>query len=61
MKVSCTHFQCAAGAFTYLRDHYNHNFSSDMNSQTLSINISLMLVNAVTLHSEQFMARLCEE
>lgn len=46
MKVSCTHFQCAAGAFTYLRDHYNNNYSSDVNSQTLSINISLMLGQA---------------
>ncbi|XP_057211388.1 tyrosine-protein phosphatase non-receptor type 23b [Triplophysa rosa] len=46
MKVSCTHFQCAAGAFTYMREHYNHTYSSDMNSQTLQINISLMLAQA---------------
>jgi len=47
MKVSCTHFQCSAGAFTYLRDHYNHSYSSDMSGQALSIKISLMLVNTV--------------
>lgn len=46
MKVSCTHFQCSAGAFTYLRDHYNHSYSSDMSGQALSINISLMLAQA---------------
>ncbi|XP_051527115.1 tyrosine-protein phosphatase non-receptor type 23-like [Myxocyprinus asiaticus] len=46
MKVSCTHFQCSAGAFAYLRDHYNHSYSSDMSSQALSINISLMLAQA---------------
>ncbi|XP_051948770.1 LOW QUALITY PROTEIN: tyrosine-protein phosphatase non-receptor type 23-like [Xyrauchen texanus] len=46
MKVSCTHFQCSAGAFSYLRDHYNHSYSSDMSSQSLSINISLMLAQA---------------
>ncbi|XP_067281615.1 tyrosine-protein phosphatase non-receptor type 23b [Pseudorasbora parva] len=46
MKVSCTHFQCSAGAFTYLRDHYNHSYSSDMSGQALSVNISLMLAQA---------------
>lgn len=46
MKVSCTHFQCSAGAFAYLRDHYSHSYSSDMSSQALSINISLMLAQA---------------
>uniref|UniRef100_A0A8C2JCF8 Protein tyrosine phosphatase, non-receptor type 23, b n=1 Tax=Cyprinus carpio TaxID=7962 RepID=A0A8C2JCF8_CYPCA len=46
MKVSCTHFQCSAGAFTHLRDHFNHSYSSDMSSQALSINISLMLAQA---------------
>ncbi|XP_056335903.1 tyrosine-protein phosphatase non-receptor type 23b [Danio aesculapii] len=46
MKVSCTHFQCSAGAFTYLRDHYSHSYSSDMSSQALSININLMLAQA---------------
>lgn len=46
MKVSCTHFQCSAGAFTYLRDHYNHSYSSDMSGQALSIKISLMLAQA---------------
>ncbi|XP_016297488.1 tyrosine-protein phosphatase non-receptor type 23-like [Sinocyclocheilus anshuiensis] len=46
MKVSCTHFQCSAGAFAHLRDHFNHSYSSDMSSQTLSVNISLMLAQA---------------
>ncbi|CAM4635979.1 unnamed protein product [Leuciscus chuanchicus] len=46
MKVSCTHFQCSAGAFTHLRDHYNHSYSSDMSGQALSIIISLMLAQA---------------
>ncbi|KAL2307074.1 hypothetical protein Nmel_000015 [Mimus melanotis] len=44
MKVSCTHFQCAAGAFTYLRDHFPHSYSVDMSHQILSLNINLMLV-----------------
>uniref|UniRef100_W5LSE8 Protein tyrosine phosphatase, non-receptor type 23, b n=1 Tax=Astyanax mexicanus TaxID=7994 RepID=W5LSE8_ASTMX len=46
MKTSCTHFQCSAGAFTYIRDHYNFNYSSDISHQALSINISLMLAQA---------------
>ncbi|XP_043073303.1 tyrosine-protein phosphatase non-receptor type 23b [Puntigrus tetrazona] len=46
MKVSCTHFQCSAGAFTHIRDHFNYSYSSDMNSQALSVNISLMLAQA---------------
>eukprot|EP00066_Takifugu_rubripes_P014273 XP_011603539.1 PREDICTED: LOW QUALITY PROTEIN: tyrosine-protein phosphatase non-receptor type 23 [Takifugu rubripes] len=46
MKVSCTHFQCSAGAFSYLRDHYSHNFSVDMSHQILSLNINLMLGQA---------------
>lgn len=44
MKVSCTHFQCSAGAFSYLRDHFSHNFSVDMSHQILNLNINLMLV-----------------
>ncbi|KTG33007.1 hypothetical protein cypCar_00022090 [Cyprinus carpio] len=46
MKVSCTHFQCSAGAFTHLRDHFNHSYSSDMSSQALSVNTNLMLAQA---------------
>ncbi|XP_072532592.1 tyrosine-protein phosphatase non-receptor type 23b [Salminus brasiliensis] len=46
MKTSCTHFQCSAGAFTYIRDHYNFNYSSDISHQALSINTSLMLAQA---------------
>lgn len=50
MKVSCTHFQCSAGAFSYLRDHYSHNFSVDMSHQILSLNINLMLVGSTCAH-----------
>ncbi|OCT75337.1 tyrosine-protein phosphatase non-receptor type 23 [Xenopus laevis] len=46
MKVSCTHFQCAAGAFTYLRDHFAHSYSVDMSHQILNLNINLMLGQA---------------
>ncbi|MED6251346.1 hypothetical protein ATANTOWER_028946, partial [Ataeniobius toweri] len=46
MKVSCTHFQCSAGAFSYLRDHFSHNYSVDMSHQILSLNINLMLGQA---------------
>uniref|UniRef100_A0A8C5MWF0 Tyrosine-protein phosphatase non-receptor type 23 n=1 Tax=Leptobrachium leishanense TaxID=445787 RepID=A0A8C5MWF0_9ANUR len=44
MKVSCTHFQCSAGAFAYLRDHFAHSYSVDMSHQILNLNINLMLV-----------------
>ncbi|KAM5124999.1 tyrosine-protein phosphatase non-receptor type 23-like, partial [Mantella aurantiaca] len=43
MKISCTHFQCAAGAFSYLRDHFSHSYSVDMSHQILNLNINLML------------------
>ncbi|KAM9304020.1 tyrosine-protein phosphatase non-receptor type 23 [Morus bassanus] len=46
MKVSCTHFQCAAGAFTYLQDHFPHSYSVDMSHQILNLNINLMLGQA---------------
>ncbi|XP_072269152.1 tyrosine-protein phosphatase non-receptor type 23 [Pyxicephalus adspersus] len=46
MKISCTHFQCAAGAFSYLRDHFSHSFSVDMSHQILNLNINLMLGQA---------------
>lgn len=42
--MSCTHFQCSAGAFSYLSDHFSHNFSVDMSHQILNLNINLMLV-----------------
>lgn len=44
MKVSCTHFQCAAGAFAYLREHFPQAFSVDMSRQILTLNVNLMLV-----------------
>lgn len=46
MKISCTHFQCAAGAFSYLRDHFAHSYSVDMSHQILNLNINLMLGQA---------------
>ncbi|XP_053324029.1 tyrosine-protein phosphatase non-receptor type 23 [Spea bombifrons] len=46
MKVSCTHFQCSAGAFAYLRDHFAHSYSVDMSHQILNLNINLMLGQA---------------
>uniref|UniRef100_A0A7N4UYG7 Tyrosine-protein phosphatase non-receptor type 23 n=1 Tax=Sarcophilus harrisii TaxID=9305 RepID=A0A7N4UYG7_SARHA len=46
MKVSCTHFQCAAGAFTYLQEHFPHSYSVDMSHQILNLNINLMLGQA---------------
>ncbi|XP_042188445.1 tyrosine-protein phosphatase non-receptor type 23 [Callorhinchus milii] len=46
MKVSCTHFQCSAGAFSYLRDHFSHSYSMDMSHQILNLNINLMLGQA---------------
>ncbi|GAA6081368.1 tyrosine-protein phosphatase non-receptor type 23b isoform X1, partial [Tachysurus ichikawai] len=46
MKTSCTHFQSSAGAFTYIRDHYNSGYSSDLSHPALSININLMLGQA---------------
>lgn len=45
MKVSCTHFQCAAGAFAYLREHFPQAFSVDMSRQILTLNVNLMLVS----------------
>ncbi|XP_053456473.1 tyrosine-protein phosphatase non-receptor type 23 isoform X1 [Nycticebus coucang] len=46
MKVSCTHFQCAAGAFTYLREHFPQAYSVDMSRQILTLNVNLMLGQA---------------
>lgn len=45
MKVSCTHFQCAAWAFEYLRDHFgSSNLSVDMSHEVLTFQVHLMLV-----------------
>lgn len=46
MKVSCTHFQCAAGAFSYLREHFPQAYSVDMSRQILTLNANLMLGQA---------------
>lgn len=50
MKVSCTHFQCAAWAFEHLRDHFGcSSMSTDMAHEYLTFHINVMLVNAITL------------
>ncbi|XP_063417338.1 tyrosine-protein phosphatase non-receptor type 23-like [Mytilus trossulus] len=47
MKVSCTHFQCAAWAFEYLRDHFgSSNLSVDMSHEVLTFQVHLMLAQA---------------
>nr|XP_014351539.1 PREDICTED: tyrosine-protein phosphatase non-receptor type 23-like [Latimeria chalumnae] len=46
MKVSCTHFQCSAGAFSYLRDNFIHSYSVDMSHHILNLDINLMLGQA---------------
>jgi tyrosine-protein phosphatase non-receptor type 23 len=46
MKVACTHFQCAAWAFEFLRDHFgSSNFSVDMSHEVLTFQVNLMLVS----------------
>lgn len=52
MKVSCTHFQCAAGAFAYLREHFPHTYSVDMSRQILTLNVNLMLVRRCLVGTE---------
>ena len=45
MKVSCTHFQCAAWAFEHLKDNFStSSMSTDMGFEILSFHIILMLV-----------------
>ncbi|XP_071112236.1 tyrosine-protein phosphatase non-receptor type 23-like [Haliotis cracherodii] len=44
MKVSCTHFQCAAWAFEHLRDYFGSSaMSTDMSHELLTFHVSLML------------------
>ncbi|XP_036357587.1 tyrosine-protein phosphatase non-receptor type 23 isoform X2 [Octopus sinensis] len=45
MKVSCTHFQCAAWAFEYLRDYYTA-YSQDLSREMMSFHVNLMLAQA---------------
>ena len=49
MKVSCTHFQCAAWAFQHLRDYFGSSMSIDMNHDLLTFQVNLMLVGVVYL------------
>ena len=47
MKVSCTHFQCAAWAFEHLRDHIGcSNMSTDLAHEFLTFHINVMLAQA---------------
>ncbi|KAK7498289.1 hypothetical protein BaRGS_00010549 [Batillaria attramentaria] len=47
MKVSCTHFQCAAWAFEHLRDHFGSSgMSTDMAHELLTFHINVMLAQA---------------
>ncbi|XP_022104078.1 tyrosine-protein phosphatase non-receptor type 23-like isoform X2 [Acanthaster planci] len=46
MKVACTHFQCAAGAFSYLKDHFQSCMSPDISFDLMTIYINLMLGQA---------------
>ena len=47
MKVACTHFQCAAWAFEFLRDHFgSSNLSVDMSHEVLTFQVNLMLSQA---------------
>ncbi|XP_061164355.1 tyrosine-protein phosphatase non-receptor type 23-like [Saccostrea echinata] len=47
MKVACTHFQCASGAFEYLRDHFGSAMMSlDFSHDLLTFHINLMLAQA---------------
>ncbi|XP_005093180.1 tyrosine-protein phosphatase non-receptor type 23 [Aplysia californica] len=47
MKVSCTHFQCAAWAFEHLRNEFaTSSMSTDMSYELLSFHIILMLAQA---------------
>jgi len=50
MKVSCTHFQCAAWAFEHLRDHFGSaSMSLDMAHEILTFQVHLMLVGEICI------------
>ncbi|XP_071484622.1 tyrosine-protein phosphatase non-receptor type 23-like [Diadema antillarum] len=46
MKVACTHFQCAAGAFTFLKDNFQCDLSPDISFELMNIYINTMLGQA---------------
>ena len=47
MKVSCTHFQCAAWAFEHLRNEFaTSSMSTDLSYELLSFHIMFMLAQA---------------
>lgn len=45
MKVACTHFQCAAGIFTYLKENFQSDTSPDISFELMAIYIQTMLVS----------------
>nr|XP_054753045.1 tyrosine-protein phosphatase non-receptor type 23-like [Lytechinus pictus] len=46
MKVACTHFQCAAGAFSYLKDNFQCDMSPDISFELMNMYINTMLGQA---------------
>ncbi|PIK57805.1 putative tyrosine-protein phosphatase non-receptor type 23 [Apostichopus japonicus] len=46
MKVACTHFQCAAGIFTYLKENFQSDTSPDISFELMAIYIQTMLGQA---------------
>lgn len=47
MRTACTHFQSAAGAFQFLKDHFSLNEMVDMNEDILSLKAAIMLGQAL--------------
>ncbi|XP_064646276.1 tyrosine-protein phosphatase non-receptor type 23-like [Lineus longissimus] len=46
MKISCTHFQCAAWALQHLHDSFPPSWSQDMDHELLTFQVNLMLAQA---------------
>eukprot|EP00794_Sanderia_malayensis_P017461 gene17461-19208_t len=46
MKVACTYFQCSAGTFQYLKEHFNLEAFSDMVADILQLKAVIMLGQA---------------
>ncbi|XP_074662602.1 tyrosine-protein phosphatase non-receptor type 23-like [Tubulanus polymorphus] len=46
MKISCTHFQCAAWAFQHLLDTYQSSYTYHFTREVLTFQINLMLAQA---------------
>ena len=48
-KISCVHFQCAAGFFQYISDHLDTTLSPDISQFMLKLYINTMLVRICNL------------